>query len=537
MSEDVITKQEQPTAAPPKTWREAETTREALNITFDNIKGGIAKLREDGWEGIRQKVEEGAQKVDRFVLETVKYWSKHPVRTAAFAVALGVAAHGIHERISAAQAATPSSGTGYVETTDKSVFGPPQVDGGEGPEPQGAEGGDDTLPSAERFTVKHVLHSDFGGDLNIGVYDNEGKVNVSSDAILHHFEAAQEALKGDPDLPDGMMRTLQGDLSDDFGIDAINRSEGGLGFDNANMLMTDDDLRNLKPDQEVFQVDKDGDARALVNVGEIQDLPGVLRDMFEQNASRLGQDSSTVDIQGQVNAALAQLGVYDVEGPDADTMTDFKVHLTSFGEPDANETQHETAKAVTFSDETGFDQATFDNQSSRTSALVAMVVEPDGDVRVQAFAQDATPDHINSQADNLYGDEDEGAKVRANGSRLVPVGTPASSQTEVPETPPEKPEATPDPIKPEEPEKPKEPIPDPITPEKPEKPPEKPEKEHENKGHGNNEDFQDDDNPGKGSGGPNAEPKIPPDEDEGQKGNQGDSTPGGSGGGGKPNKP
>lgn len=47
-----------------------------------------------------------------------------------------------------------------------------------------------------------------------------------------------------------------------------------------------------------------------------------------------------------------------------------------------------------------------------------------------------------------------------------------------------------------------------------------------NNGHGNNTDGQDDDNPGRGSGGPNAGPKDGDDEDEGQIGNQGDDTPG-----------
>ena len=47
-----------------------------------------------------------------------------------------------------------------------------------------------------------------------------------------------------------------------------------------------------------------------------------------------------------------------------------------------------------------------------------------------------------------------------------------------------------------------------------------------NRGHGNNTDGQDDDNPGKGGGGPNSRPKDGKDEDEGQIGNQGDDTPG-----------
>jgi hypothetical protein len=48
----------------------------------------------------------------------------------------------------------------------------------------------------------------------------------------------------------------------------------------------------------------------------------------------------------------------------------------------------------------------------------------------------------------------------------------------------------------------------------------------ENNGHGNNTDGQDDSNPGKGSGGPNLNPKDLLDEDEGLIGNHNDSTPG-----------
>lgn len=52
-----------------------------------------------------------------------------------------------------------------------------------------------------------------------------------------------------------------------------------------------------------------------------------------------------------------------------------------------------------------------------------------------------------------------------------------------------------------------------------------------NKGHGNNWDGQDDDNPGQGGGGPNSQPNDPKDgedEDEGARGNQDDDTPGAS---------
>lgn len=453
MTEDTAVRPSKPDALPSATretretdWRKAETAREAARITWNNIKEGIANLRAGGWEGIRAKVEKGAEDVQKFVKETAQYWRRHPGKVLTNSAVLFVMAYGMAGSVGAidtAQAAplpTPDTddtgdGASMADSGQAAAAAGP-FDGGEaggaeadeGKEKGATAGVDAALPAAEQLR-DYVTTGDYGGNNLDGDVNSKGYVEVDNDSIRDHSSNWQRLPGTDPNkVNDGAMNTLHQKLADnpDFGLDHIRRGEG-MGFDNVSMLMGDSDLHGLPEGQSPFQVDSENIARALVNVENVGDLPGVLTDLFTKDAQRLGQDPSTVDIQGKVNDALAKLGITVNDwSDDGRSMEDFTVGLTSLGEPDGNGVQHEVVRSVRFNSDTDARTATFDNQGTKSSAVVAMVIEDDGESHVQVFSNNATADTLNPEADEP---EEPGKMAGVDWARMVPVGE-AAEETE-----------------------------------------------------------------------------------------------------------